>query len=113
LRRNPDLKWRQSPTTVAQLRQQQQIILAGAATLVKPGGRLVYATCSLLELENEDVARTFGQDHPQFELLAVEQALAQARIAEAQELAQGAWFRLWPHRHRTDGFFAAVWQRKS
>jgi 16S rRNA (cytosine967-C5)-methyltransferase len=113
LRRNPDLKWRQSPATVAQLRQQQQVILTGAATLVKPGGRLVYATCSLLELENEDVARTFGQDHPQFELLAVEQALAQARIAEAQELAQGAWFRLWPHRHRTDGFFAAVWQRKS
>jgi 16S rRNA (cytosine967-C5)-methyltransferase len=113
LRRNPDLKWRQSPATVAQLRQQQQTILAGAATLAKPGGRLVYATCSLLEIENEDVARTFGQAHPQFEVVAAEQALAQARIAQADELVQGDWLRLWPHRHRTDGFFAAVWQRKS
>jgi 16S rRNA (cytosine967-C5)-methyltransferase len=113
LRRNPDLKWRQSPVIVAQLRQQQQTILAGAATLVKPGGRLVYATCSLLELENEDVARTFSEADPQFELLMAEQVLAQARIAQAPELVQGPWFRLWPQRHRTDGFFAAVWQRKS
>jgi 16S rRNA (cytosine967-C5)-methyltransferase len=113
LRRNPDLKWRQSPATVAQLRQQQQVILTGAATLVKPGGRLVYATCSLLELENEDVARTFGQAHPQFEVVAAEQALAQARITPADQLVQGDWLRLWPHRHQTDGFFAAVWQRKS
>jgi 16S rRNA (cytosine967-C5)-methyltransferase len=113
LRRNPDLKWRQSPTTVAQLRQQQQTILAGAATLVKPGGRLVYATCSLLDLENEDVARTFAQAHPQFEVLAAEQALVRARIERAHELTQGATFRVWPHRHRTDGFFAAVYQRKS
>jgi 16S rRNA (cytosine967-C5)-methyltransferase len=113
LRRNPDLKWRQSPATVAQLRQQQQAILAGAATLLKPGGRLVYATCSLLALENEDVARTFGEDHAQFESVAAEQALAQAHIAQAGELVQDKWFRLWPHRHHTDGFFAAVWQRKS
>jgi len=113
LRRNPDLKWRQSPAAVAQLRQQQQTILAGAATLVRPGGRLVYATCSLLELENEGVARTFEQAHPPFEVVAVEQALAQARIAPAAELTQGDWLRLWPHRHHTDGFFAAVWQRKS
>ena len=113
LRRNPDLKWRQSPATVAQLRQQQQAILAGAATLLKPGGRLVYATCSLLALENEDVARTFGEGHPQFEPMAAEHALALAHMAQAGELVQGLWLRLWPHRHHTDGFFAAVWQRKS
>jgi len=113
LRRNPDLKWRQSPATVAQLRQQQQTILAGAATLVRPGGRLVYATCSLLELENENVARTFEQAHPQFEGVAAEEALAQARIAPADQLVQGDWLRLWPQRHHTDGFFAAVWQRKN
>jgi 16S rRNA (cytosine967-C5)-methyltransferase len=112
LRRNPDLKWRQTPTTVAQLRQQQQAILAGAAVLVKPGGRLVYATCSLLELENEEIARRFELDHPQFESLAAAQALALARIP-ADDFAQGQRLRLWPHRHRTDGFFAAVWQRKS
>ncbi|HEY6512295.1 MAG TPA: RsmB/NOP family class I SAM-dependent RNA methyltransferase [Burkholderiaceae bacterium] len=113
LRRNPDLKWRQSPDSVAQLRQRQQTILAGAATLVKPGGRLVYATCSLLELENEDVARTFAPVHPQFEMVGAGQALAHARIAQADELVDGDWLRLWPHRHHTDGFFAAVWQRKS
>jgi 16S rRNA (cytosine967-C5)-methyltransferase len=112
LRRNPDLKWRQSPATVAQLRQQQEAILAAAATMVKPGGRLVYATCSLLELENEDVARTFGQVHAQFEPIAAEQALAQARIEHPAELAQGGWLKLSPQRHCTDGFFAAVWQRK-
>jgi 16S rRNA (cytosine967-C5)-methyltransferase len=113
LRRNPDLKWRHSPTTVAQLRQQQQTILAGAATLVKPGGRLVYGTCSLLDLENENVARTFGEGHPQFEVLAAEQAFVQARVERPNELTQDVFLRLWPHRHRTDGFFAAVWQRKS
>jgi len=113
LRRNPDLKWRQSPATVAQLRQQQQSILAGAATLIKPGGRLVYGTCSLLDLENEIVARTFSEAYPQFEVLAADQALVQARVDQPNELTQGDWLRLWPHRHRTDGFFGAVWQRKS
>jgi 16S rRNA (cytosine967-C5)-methyltransferase len=112
LRRNPDLKWRQSPQTVAQLRQQQQAILAGAATLLKPGGRLVYATCSLLALENEDIARTFEDSHAQFEVVPASDALGQARIARADELVQGPWLKLSPERHGTDGFFAAVWQRK-
>jgi len=112
LRRNPDLKWRQSPQTVAQLRQQQQAILAGAATLLKPGGRLVYATCSLLTLENEDVARTFEQSHAQFEVAPARDVLGRARIARADELVQGPWLKLSPERHSTDGFFAAVWQRK-
>ena len=112
LRRNPDLKWRQSPATVAQLRQQQATILQAAATLVKPGGRLVYATCSLLDLENEDVARTFEAARVQFEPVAASEALAQARIVGADELVQGPWLKLSPQRHCTDGFFAAVWQRK-
>jgi 16S rRNA (cytosine967-C5)-methyltransferase len=112
LRRNPDLKWRQSPQTVAQLRQQQQAILAGAATLLKPGGRLVYATCSLLALENEDIARTFEDSHAQFEVVPASDALGQARIARADELVRGPWLKLSPERHGTDGFFAAVWQRR-
>jgi len=113
LRRNPDLKWRQSPATVAQLRQQQEAILTAAATLVRPGGRLVYATCSLLELENEDVARTFVQAQVEFEALRAAEALTQARVEHAAELTQGPWLRLSPQRQSTDGFFAAVWQRKS
>jgi len=113
VRRNPDLKWRQSPASVAELRQLQQTILAAAATLVKPGGRLVYATCSLLDVENADVARTFGQAQPQFGVVAAEQALLQARIEHADQLVVGDWLVLSPQRHRTDGFFAAVWQRKS
>jgi len=112
LRRNPDLKWRQSPQSVAELRARQETILAAAATLVKPGGRLVYATCSLLELENEGVANTFGQVQREFVAVAAAHALAEARIERADELVDGPWLRLLPHLHRTDGFFAAVWQRK-
>jgi len=112
LRRNPDLKWRQSPQSVAELRARQETILAAAATLVKPGGRLVYATCSLLELENEGVANTFGQVQREFVAVPAAHALVEARIERADELVDGPWLRLLPHLHRTDGFFAAVWQRK-
>jgi 16S rRNA C967 or C1407 C5-methylase (RsmB/RsmF family) len=64
LRRNPDLKWRQSPESIAEMRVKQGAILASAARLLKPGGRLVYATCSLLEVENEDVVREFDAAMP-------------------------------------------------
>ncbi len=113
LRRNPDLKWRQSPQAVAEMRARQQAILEAAATLVKPGGRLVYATCSLLDIENEGIAQTFEQAQPQFEPLAAQQALERAHIGAAESLVHGTRLRLWPHRHGTDGFFAALWQRKS
>jgi len=113
LRRNPDLKWRQNPQAIAEMRERQQAILAGAATLVKPGGRLVYATCSLLDIENEGIAQSFEQAHAQFDVVAAQQALEHARLEQAAELVAGAGLRLWPHRHGTDGFFAAVWQRKS
>jgi 16S rRNA (cytosine967-C5)-methyltransferase len=113
LRRNPDLKWRQNPQAVAEMRERQQAILGAAAQLLKPGGRLVYATCSLLEVENEAVAQMFERAQPAFEVLAAQQVLARAHIEGAETLVQGTRLRLWPHRHGTDGFFAAVWQRKS
>ncbi len=112
LRRNPDLKWRQSPQAVAELQAKQTAILDSAARLVKGGGRLVYATCSLLRDENEAVAEAFGAAHPDFVPLPAAQALAAAHVERADELVQGDYLRLWPHRHGTDGFFAAAWQRR-
>jgi 16S rRNA (cytosine967-C5)-methyltransferase len=112
LRRNPDLKWRQSPQGVEELRVKQAAILASAARLLKPGGRLVYATCSLLEAENEAVADAFSDvNKATFRPLPAEQALAAAHVDRAAELVRRGCLRLWPHRHATDGFFAAVWQR--
>jgi len=100
LRRNPDMKWRQSPTAVAELVQRQQAILASAARLLKPGGRLVYATCSLLDAENEGIAEAFAA--PGFSRLDAASLVDPA-------LTENGYLRLWPHRHATDGFFAAVW----
>lgn len=112
LRRNPDLKWRQSPKAVEELRLKQAAILDSAARLLKPGGRLVYATCSLLQTENEDIARAFGESHPDFVPLSAAETLANAHVAQAEQLDEQGYLRLWPHRHHTDGFFAAVWVRK-
>ncbi|NML19023.1 RsmB/NOP family class I SAM-dependent RNA methyltransferase [Azohydromonas caseinilytica] len=112
LRRNPDLKWRQSPQAVQELRAKQSAILASAARLPKSGGRLVYATCSLLPSENEDIAREFSAAHPEYELLDAAELLAQAQVPQADTLVSDGFLRLWPHRHATDGFFAAVWQRR-
>ncbi len=113
LRRNPDLKWRQSPKAVAELQAKQQAILASAARLLKPGGRLVYATCSLLRAENEAVADAFGLEHAeQFEPVPVADLLARAEVPRPEALDDGGRLRLWPHRNGTDGFFAAVWLRR-
>ncbi len=112
LRRNPDLKWRQSPQSVEELRVKQAAILASAARLLKPGGRLVYATCSLLEAENEAIAAAFSEAHAnEFKLLPVAPLLEKAHVTQAESLVRGDFLRLWPHRHGTDGFFAAVWER--
>ena len=112
LRRNPDLKWRQSPQSVAELQVKQAAILDSAARLVKSGGRLVYATCSLLHEENEGVAEAFGAAHPDFEPLSALDALTAAHAGRPEDLVQDGYLRLWPHKHATDGFFAAVWQRR-
>lgn len=113
LRRNPDLKWRQSPQALAELTAKQAAILESAARLLKPGGRIVYATCSLLRAENEDIAEAFSAAHPGFRRLRVQELLEGAKVADAAELcgADGLDLRLWPHRHATDGFYAAAWEK--
>ena len=103
LRRNPDLKFRQSPESVAELTQKQAAILRAAAKLLKPGGRLVYATCSLLPEENEAIVEALLAEGG-FTLLPVNELLAQNKIA----LDTGAMLKLSPAVHGTDGFFAAV-----
>jgi 16S rRNA (cytosine967-C5)-methyltransferase len=107
LRRNPDLKWRHTPAAVAELAAKQRAILAAASRLVKPGGRLVYATCSVLQEENEAVAQDFQAKQRSFRALSCAELLAAARIP----LDTGPRLRLWPHRHGTDGFFAAAFER--
>jgi 16S rRNA (cytosine967-C5)-methyltransferase len=108
LRRNPDLKWRQSPESIAELAPKQLSILTSAARLLKRGGRLVYATCSILEAENEAVVKAFLETHPDYVLIPARDVLADQRVG----LDTGDYFSLWPHRHATDGFFAAVLERR-
>ncbi|MDX1376596.1 MAG: RsmB/NOP family class I SAM-dependent RNA methyltransferase [Burkholderiales bacterium] len=107
LRRNPDLKWRHDADAVAQLAEKQARILAAAARLVKPGGRLVYATCSILHDENEAVVGRFLGEAAGFAARSCGALLAAQRIA----LDTGPRLRLWPHLHGTDGFFAAAFER--
>ncbi|MGB4466580.1 MAG: RsmB/NOP family class I SAM-dependent RNA methyltransferase [Azovibrio sp.] len=107
LRRNPDLKWRQTPEGVAELTVKQASILAAAARLVKPGGRLVYATCSLLQEENEAIVAAFLAASPEFRIVPV------ARELEALGWqAPGECLQLLPHVQGTDGFFAALLERR-
>ncbi|MCV2216402.1 RsmB/NOP family class I SAM-dependent RNA methyltransferase [Thauera sp. Sel9] len=107
LRRNPDLKWRQSPAAVDEMVAKQGAILAAAARLVRPGGRLVYATCSLLAEENDAVVDAFLAAHPQFRPVAAQEVLDKQGV----KLETGERLRLLPHVHDTDGFFAAVMER--
>ena len=107
LRRNPDLKWRQSPQGVEELRRKQTAILSSASKLLKPGGRLVYATCSFLPEENQQVIQHFLAENAGFALLDCAGILAQQNIP----LDTGSFLQLSPRTHGTDGFFAAAIER--
>jgi 16S rRNA (cytosine967-C5)-methyltransferase len=109
LRRNPDLKWRQTEQDVLELTQKQSAILARAAKLTKAGGRLIYATCSLLRDENEAIVEAFIEANPEFSLIPANEVLAHHHIA----LDTGHYLKLLPHLHQTDGFFAAVFEKRA
>ena len=109
LRRNPDLKWRQSAEDIAELATKQRNILGSAAQLLKPGGRLVYATCSILFDENQAIVENFLASNGEFSLVNSEEILRAQQI----EIDCGESFQVFPHRHNTDGFFAAVLERQA
>jgi len=109
LRRNPDLKWRQTEQDVQDLTLKQTQILARAAKLTKVGGRLVYATCSILRDENEAIVEAFLTAHTDFTLVPAQQILAQQHLP----LDTGDYLKLFPHEHQTDGFFAAVFEKST
>ena len=93
---------------MAELTRKQGDILAGAARLVKAGGRLVYATCSILPEENEAIVDAFLASHGDFQRLSAAEVLAKQGI----DIDVGENLRLLPHTHGTDGFFAAVLERR-
>jgi 16S rRNA (cytosine967-C5)-methyltransferase len=105
-RRNPDGRWTLAPEDLAELVPKQSDILDQAARLVKPGGRLVYATCSVLPAENERQIEGFLERHPDFTVTPI------AELDLPSELASGPYLRLSPLKHGTDGFFGAVLTRQ-
>ncbi len=105
-RRNPDLKWRTEEKDLNEMTAIQKRILESAARLVKPGGRLVYATCSLFEEENEGQVEGFLAAHEKFSVEPI------TRPSIPINAISHGFLRLLPHQHDTDGFFAAVLRRK-
>lgn len=103
LRRGPDLRWRLDPAAFEALPALQLALLGEAAGCVRPGGRLVYATCTFRRAENEAVALAFEAAHPGWRRAAP--------VAPPALVGADGFLRAWPHRHGTDGFFAAAWDR--
>ena len=118
-RRNPDAKWRVRPGALEQRQKEQAEVLARAAGLVKPGGRIVYVTCSLLMEENEDQITEFLSAHPDFAPLSAEGVILESlddkrsgALLEALKLSADATaIRLSPLKTQTDGFFITVLEK--
>ena len=111
LRRNPDLKWRQDEAALGELVRKQAAILSAAAGLVKPGGRLLYATCSILPEENEAIVQGFLAGSSEFALVPTRPALEASGITLPAAEPDDAFLRLRPDVHGTDAFFAALMER--
>ena len=107
-RRNPDAKWNLQAENLNALKQLQADILQSASRLVKPGGRLIYSTCSLLNCENEQQVSQFLQENDMFEPAL----LANASSLEGLQITQGSQLRTSPAQSNMDGFFVAALVRK-
>ncbi len=108
-RRNPDAKWQMTPQDLAEVVASQSVILDSASRLVKAGGRLIYATCSILAEENEDQIAKFLDRHPEFKPIPVTEVWP--GFSPDPCPVAGPWLRLSPLEHGTDGFFAAVLEK--
>ncbi|NPB09459.1 MAG: 16S rRNA (cytosine(967)-C(5))-methyltransferase RsmB [Thermodesulfobacteria bacterium] len=108
IRRHPDIKWARTPEDLARIPEKQLALLKSLAPLLKEGGVMVYATCSLEPEENEEVIRRFLEEHPEFEIEDARKALPPS----AQELVENGFLRTYPHRHDLDGFFGARLRKK-
>jgi 16S rRNA (cytosine967-C5)-methyltransferase len=105
LRRNPEARWRLGPKILDSFSAQQLALMVTYAPLVAPGGRLIYATCTVLRQENESVVERFMAERPDFVLMPLKEIWGKER---ASRLGDGTYLKVYPHRHGTDGFFAAV-----
>jgi 16S rRNA (cytosine967-C5)-methyltransferase len=112
-RRRPDAKWRLKPANLAQRQDEQRAILLTAASLVRPGGRLVYATCSVLPEENDEQIDWFLARTPAFESMHWRDSWAAGVGGDAPAAAAERGLLLTPARHNTDGFFIAILGRRT
>lgn len=108
LRRRPDLRWRQGTAQLRELQRLQKELLAAAVAALKPGGVLVYSTCSVLTEENEEIAGWLEAAYPHMRPAGLRERLPEA----LQPVASGERIQLWPQRHGTDGFFIARWVKQ-
>ncbi len=108
IRRNPDIKWRRHPKDPYRFFTLQKELLEHAALLVKEGGRLVYATCTIFRDEDENVVEYFADGHPDWEVVPAVDLLPES----CRSMAEGEYFKSWPHRHGIDGFFGVHLRRK-
>lgn len=114
LARNPEIKWRLRPEDLADLQARQIAILSSALQHVAPGGRLVYATCSLEAEENEQVVAAALEENPQFTIVPIREVLQELKDSEMlvwediESVVQGDFLRTLPGVHPCDGFFSAI-----
>jgi 16S rRNA (cytosine967-C5)-methyltransferase len=110
LRRNPEARWRMAEEEIARFPAEQEAIARRAMEFVKPGGRLIYATCTMLRAENEEVVARLVAGS-EFSLVLLKEIIGK-KLADQITDASGKFLKLMPNKHATDGFFAAVLRRK-